>query len=163
MADLWSHWVYIQSIVRAISSGISQPKYGHIDDTCQSHTEPSFVVKCFYKCFYNVSKQIMNGASQNTIKISGKQMINIYRDVLLGYIYEDDLLSITDECGKNGVVLIRLPFWHDQYFYPSSIKKQRDKHSYIYSLLFHKTLDKVRYTLNNFEKGNPLNAQITFK
>lgn len=50
----------------------------------------------------------MNGASQNTIKINGKQMINIYRDVLLGYIYEDDLLSITDECGKNGVVLIRL-------------------------------------------------------
>lgn len=34
----------------------------------------------------------MNGASQNTIKISGKQMINIYRDVLLGYIYEDDLV-----------------------------------------------------------------------
>lgn len=52
----------------------------------------------------------MNGASQNTIKISGKQMINIYRDVLLGYIYEDDLLSITDECEKNRVVLIRQPF-----------------------------------------------------
>lgn len=120
---------------------------------------------CFHQGSVNVSKQIMNGASQNTIKISVKQMINIYRDVLLGYIYEDDLLSIhvTDECEKNGVVLIRLPFWHDQYFYPSSIKKQRDKHSYIYSLLFHKTLDKVRYTLNNFEKGNPLNAQITFK
>lgn len=52
----------------------------------------------------------MNGVLQNMIKISGKQMINIYRDVLLGYIYEDDFLLIIDECGKNGVVLIRLLF-----------------------------------------------------
>lgn len=158
MADFWSHWVYKSHFKRNLTAEVWAHRW-HLSESYRTE----LCSKVFNKCFYNVSKQIMNGASQNTIKISGKQMINIYRDVLLGYIYEDDLLSITDECGKNGVVLIRLPFWHDQYFYPSSIKKQRDKHSYIYSLLFHKTLDKLRYTLNNFEKGNPLNAQITFK
>lgn len=40
-------------------------------------------------------------------------MINIYWDVLLGYIYEDDFLLIIDEWEKNGVVLIRLLFWYD--------------------------------------------------